>query len=195
MAFTNYKTQEINCKVIYFGAANSGKTANLRSIYTKTSPEFHAQELELGKEPGPTAYFDFLPVSLGKVRDFHLKLHLYTFPVRQREGLLTDFLLQGIDGLIFVVDSQIDALVDNLDAYSAMKSMIDRHRLNFGELPRVVQYNKRDMSNALPVDFLRHEFNPAGNPEHEAVAVQSVGTMETLQALGRQILERLSQNS
>jgi signal recognition particle receptor subunit beta len=195
MAFTNFKNHEINCKVIYFGGAASGKTANLRSIYAKTSPELQSPDLELAREPGPTAYFDFLPVSLGKVREFHLKLHLYSFPIRQNSRLITDFLIQGVDGIVFVTDSRHEALASNLDAFTEMKSVIEERGVNFGELPRVVQYNKRDVSSALPMDFLQNEFNPAGSPEHEAIAIQSIGTMETLQSLSRLILDRLSQHS
>jgi len=192
MAFTNFDTKEINCKVIYFGPPGSGKTANLRSIYASTSSEVRSGMLELSDPGGSTQFFDFLPISLGHFRDFHLKLHLFTIPTNSLYESVSSVILKGVDGYVFVADSRVESLADNLEALLVARRMLTDEGYNVAELPRVIQYNKRDLPEAVPTDVLRGELNSVGSPEIEAVAVKSVGTMETLQAMAKLVIKRLA---
>jgi len=195
MAFTNFDTKEINCKVIYFGPAGAGKTANLRSIFANTSSEVRAGLLEVGGEDENAArFFDFLPISLGHIKDFHLKLHLFTVPSNSLYQSVSSVILKGVDGFVFVADSRIEALADNIDNYMQVRRLLTDSGYNIADLPRVFQYNKRDLPDVTPVDILRNELNPSRLPEQEAVALKSLGTMETLQAMAKQVITRLANN-
>lgn len=192
MAFTNFETQEINCKILYGGPKGSGKTANLRSLLQKTSADVKTGVLELGDVPGPTQFFDFLPISLGQVNGFHLKLHLITLPQNSIYETLPGILVRGIDGIVFVADSRIESMVDNIEALVAMRRFLSEEGYSVADLPKVLQYNKRDLKDIAPLEVLRQELNPGRDPEIEAVALQNVGTLETLHAMARQTLLRLS---
>lgn len=192
MAFTNFETKEINCKIIYLGPPGSGKTANLRAIYSNTAADARSGLIELEGGAAPTRFFDFLPVSMGHVRDFHLKLHLYTLPMLSLYPTVKSVILKGVDGLVFVADSRIEAMADNLTAWQESRRLLMDEGYNIAEMPRVIQYNKTDLKDLVPIDILRAELNPAGLPDQKAVAVQSLGTMETLQHMANQVLKRLS---
>lgn len=192
MAFTNFDTKEINCKVIYFGPQGSGKTANLRAIYAGTSSEVRSGLLELNDPSGPTQFFDFLPISLGHVKDFHLKLHIFTLPVNSLYESVRSVILKGVDGFVFVADSRIESMADNIEAMLEAKRIMTDEGLNVAEMPRVIQYNKRDGKDIVPIDVMRAELNRSGYPDQEAVAIKSIGTMETLQAMAQLVVKRLT---
>ncbi len=192
MAFTNFDTREINCKIIYFGPAGSGKTANLRSIYASTSNEVRSGLLELSDPGGTTQFFDFLPISLGHIKDFHLKLHLFTIPTNSLYESVSSVILKGVDGFVFVADSRVEALADNIQSLLDARRLLTEEGYNAADLPRVIQYNKRDLGEAVPVEVLRQELNQVGSPEHEAIAIRSVGTMETLQSMAKMVIKRLN---
>ncbi len=193
MAFTNFDTREINCKVLYFGPRGAGKTENLRSIYKNTSAEVRSGLLELDDaEGGPTRFFDFLPISLGHVKDFHIKLHLYTLPTNSLYDSVTTVILKGIDGFVFVADSRVEAMADNADSLGNARRLLTEEGYNVADMPRVLQFNKRDLPDVLPVEILRQELNPGAVPDHKAVATQGVGTMETLQSMAKLILRKLA---
>ncbi len=192
MAFTNFDTKEINCKVLYLGPRGAGKTENLRSIYKSTSAEVRSGLLELEDAAGPTRFFDFLPISLGHVRDFHIKLHLYTLPTNSLYDSVASVILKGVDGFVYVADSRVEAMADNVESLQAARKLLAEEGLNVADMPRVVQYNKRDLPDVLPLEILRQELNPGGVPDQKAVASQSVGTMETLQAMAKLILRKLA---
>lgn len=195
MAFTNYESKEIHCKVIYFGPPGSGKTANLRSIFSATSTEVQSGLLELQEDSGSTSYFDFLPLSLGRVRDFHLKLHLFTLPMNSLYHTVPSVILKGIDGFVFVADSRLESLADNADYLQRCRKILLDEGVNIADLPRVIQYNKRDVAGAVPLDILRQELNPAGAPDFEAVASKGQGVIETLEGLAKLMTENLSHPS
>src|SRR5689334_9361348 len=113
MAFTNFDTKEINCKIIYFGSRGAGKTENMRSILANTSMEVKSGLLELDEGSGPTRFFDFLPISLGHVKDFHLKLHLFTLPANPLYESVSSVILKGVDGFVYIADSRVEAMADN----------------------------------------------------------------------------------
>lgn len=192
MAFTNFETKEINCKVLYFGPSSAGKTASLRSIYSQTSPDVRSGMLELSEQTGPTQFFDFLPVSLGNIKDFHLKIHLYALPSHTLYPTLPSVILKGIDGYVFVADSRADAMGENIVSLLAAKRLLSEEGYNVSDLPRVIQYNKRDLPNTVSLEILRQELNPGGAPDQESIATSSVGTMEALQAMAKQVLRRLA---
>lgn len=185
MAFTNFESKEIHCKVLYFGAPGSGKTANLKSIFTATSTEVQAGLLELQDDGGTTPYFDFLPLSLGRVRDFHLKLHLYTLPMNSLFQTVSSVILKGVDGFVFVADSRVESLADNAEYLKRCRKILIDEGFNIAELPRVIQYNKRDLPGIVSIDILRQELNPSGAPDFEAVANKGQGVIETLEGLAQ----------
>jgi signal recognition particle receptor subunit beta len=193
VAFTNFETKDIHCKVIYFGPSSSGKSENLRSIFNQTSAEIRSGLLELQQEDGSTRYFDFLPLSIGQLGDFHVKLHLFTLPVSSLYQSTASVILRGVDGFVFVADSRIESLIENTKAMNKCRRLLQDEGYNVAELPRVIQYNKRDLDGILPIDILRQELNSAGYPDFETCATQNVGVMECLESLARQIMDKLEQ--
>jgi hypothetical protein len=192
MAFTNFDTKEINCKVVYFGPRGSGKTSNLRSIYQNTSAEVRSGLLELEGGEGHTQFFDFLPISIGHVKDFHLKLHLFTLPTNAIYESVSSVILKGIDGYVFVADSRVEAMADNIDALAETRRMLSSEGHNMTEMPRMFQYNKRDLGDITPIEVMRQELNPSGVPDQDSVAVKSIGTMETLQSLAKLVIRKIA---
>jgi signal recognition particle receptor subunit beta len=192
MAFTNYETKEINCKIVLFGAPGAGKTENLRAVFKGTSRELQAGLLELGTERPSSHFFEFLPVSIGFVGKFHFKMHLYTLPADGLYETVNSVILKGLDGYIFIADSRIDAMPDNIEAVAHMKRLLGEEGYNVADLPRVIQYNKRDCKDIVGLDVLRQELNPTQAPDHEAVATEGKGTLETLQSMTKLVVQRLS---
>ena len=193
MAFTNFETREIHCKVLYLGPKGSGKTANFQDIYKQTALKHDQHRLKI--EPEQSPFFEFLPISLGYLRDFHLKLHLYTVSLSPLYSSVFPVLLKGVDGLVFVFDSSLEAIMNNRGAIQEAKDLLARHGYNFATLAKVIQFNKRDHEASLPIEILRRELNPVGITEVEASAVRSIGTMETVQAVAKQILDQLGKES
>jgi len=192
MAFTNFDTKEINCKIIYFGPRGGGKTENLRSLYSSTSSDVRSGLIELDEPAAATRFFDFLPISIGHVRDFHLKLHLFTLPNNPLYESVTSVILKGVDGFVFVADSRVEAMADNVDGMQAARRILAEEGYNVADMPRVVQYNKRDLEGLVPLEVMRQELNPGNMPDQEAVATRSVGTMETLQAMAKLVTKKIA---
>jgi signal recognition particle receptor subunit beta len=192
MAFTNFDTKEINCKILYLGPRSAGKTENLRSIFKNTSAEVKSGLLELEEPGAQTRFFDFLPISLGHVRDFHLKLHLFTLPGNSLYESVASVILKGVDGFVYVADSRIESMADNVEGLTATRRMLTEEGYNVADMPRVFQYNKRDLADLVSIDVLRQELNPGSHPEHKAVATKSIGTMETLQSMAKLILKKIA---
>lgn len=192
MAFTNFETKEINCKVVYFGPQAAGKTANLRAIYSHTSSEIRSGLLELSTDDGPTRFFDFLPISLGHVKDYHIKLHVFTLPRSELFKSTASVIMRGIDGYVFVADSRIEAMADNIECMIEVKKILSDSGVNTQDLSRVIQYNKRDAKDAVPIEIMRQELNKMSCPDQEAIAIKSIGTMETLQLMAEQIIKKLT---
>lgn len=191
MAFTNFDTKEIHCKVIYFGAPQAGKTANLRSIFNATSAEIQSGLLELQEDGSTTRYFDFLPLSLGRVRDFHLRLHLFTVPMNSLYQSVPSVILRGVDGFVFVADSRVECMADNSDHMKKCRRLLQDEGYNVSELPRVIQYNKRDLPGVMPVEIMRQELNPTHVPDFEAVANKGLGVVETIEGLAQLMIQQL----
>lgn len=192
MAFTNFETREINCKVIYFGPRAAGKTENLRALLAATSPDIKNGLLQLDNSQSPTRFFDFLPVSVGKVKDFHLKIHLFTLPPNPLYESVSSVILKGVDGYVFVADSRIEAMADNIQSLDAARRLLTAEGYNVADMPKVIQYNKRDLPGLVPLETLRQELNAAGVPDQKAIASQGIGTLDTLQAMTKLIMQRIS---
>jgi signal recognition particle receptor subunit beta len=191
MAFTNLDSKEINCKIIYFGPEGAGKTENLRAIYKQTSPDGSGGMLEFEDATGPTKFFDFLPVSLGHYREFHIKLHLFTLPANTLYESVRSLILKGVDGFVFVADARLECMAQNVSSLDETQRLLLNEGYQIGDLAAVIQYNKTDLPDLIPTEILRRDLNPTGLPDHEAVAKNMIGTLETLNLLGQQVLKKI----
>ncbi len=194
MSFINYNTKEINCKIVYFGPTGCGKTTNLRYIYSQTAPENRGNLATLNAPTESTLLFDFLPLSVGVMNDFKIRLHLYTVPGQAQYDASRKLLLRGVDGIVFVIDSEVTRLEANLESWQALKTNLEEQGYEIEKLPLIFQYNKRDLPNVSPVDELAHALNPTGRPQFEAIARTGVGVMETLKGLSSLVLKELQPN-
>jgi signal recognition particle receptor subunit beta len=171
MSFINYSSREINCKIVYYGPGLCGKTTNLQFIYSKTNPDLKGKMISLATETERTLFFDFLPLALGQIRGFKTRFHLYTVPGQVFYDASRKLILKGVDGVVFVADSQIE------------------------KVPFVIQYNKRDLPNAAPLDEMRRQLNTLAVPDFEACATVGKGVFETLKATARGVLSELKRLS
>src|SRR3954470_1516673 len=191
MTFINYAAREINCKIVYYGPGLCGKTTNLQWIYDKTNPQAKGKLISLATETDRTLFFDFLPLDLGTVRGFKTRFHLYTVPGQVFYDASRKLILRGVDGVVFVADSQEERMDANLEALDNLEDNLKEHGYELGKLPYVLQLNKRDLPNVLPVDTLKKELTKKGEPVFEAVAFNGTGVFETLKEVARQVLVEL----
>jgi len=195
MSFINYSSREINCKLVYYGPGLCGKTTNLHYIYAKTSPEAKGKMISLATETERTLFFDFLPLSLGEIRGFKTRFHLYTVPGQVFYDASRKLILKGVDGMVFVVDSQIERMEANIESLDNLRINLAEQGYDLDKLPYVIQYNKRDLPNVAPVEQLRELLNPTGVPEFEASATTGVGVFDTLKAVAKAVLRELQRGS
>src|SRR3954462_14019376 len=175
MSFINYLSREINCKLVYYGPGLCGKTANLQYIYNKTNPGARGKMISLATEQERTLFFDFLPLSLGEIRGFRTRFPLYTVPGQVFYDASRKLILKGVDGVIFVADSQIERMEANIESLENLRTNLAEQGYDLDKLPYVVQYNKRDLPSAAPIDQLRELLNPTKVPDFEASATTGVG--------------------
>ena len=188
MSFINYSSREINCKIVYYGPGLCGKTTNLQHIYQKTNPDVKGKMISLATETERTLFFDFLPLDLGSIRGFTTRFHLYTVPGQVFYDASRKLILKGVDGVVFVADSQIERMEANLESLDNLKVNLKEQGYDLAKIPYVIQYNKRDVPNAAPLAELRRLLNPAGAPEFEACATTGQGVFETLKAVAKGVL-------
>ncbi len=191
MSFINYLSREINCKIVYYGPGLCGKTTNLQYIYTKTNPTQKGKMISLATETERTLFFDFLPLALGEIRGFKTRFHLYTVPGQVFYDASRKLILKGVDGVVFVADSQIARTEANIESMENLRTNLAEQGYSLDKLPYVVQYNKRDMPSIAPVEELRSLLNPTTVPEFEAVAVNGAGVFDTLKAIAKLVLTEL----
>jgi signal recognition particle receptor subunit beta len=191
MSFINYSSREINCKIVYYGPGLCGKTTNLQFIYSKTNPDLKGKMISLATETERTLFFDFLPLSLGQIRGFKTRFHLYTVPGQVFYDASRKLILKGVDGVVMVADSQVERMEANLESLDNLKLNLQEQGYDLAKLPYVVQYNKRDLPNAAPLDELQRLLNPRGVPEFEACATVGTGVFETLKAVAKGVLTDL----
>ncbi|MEO8180615.1 MAG: GTPase domain-containing protein [Deltaproteobacteria bacterium] len=191
MSFINYMAREINCKIVYYGPGLCGKTTNLQYIYKRTNPEAKGKMISLATETERTLFFDFLPLSLGEIRGFKTRFHLYTVPGQVFYDASRKLILKGVDGVIFVADSQLERLEANQESLDNLRTNLAEHGYSLEKMPYVLQFNKRDLPNALPLDELRQILNPTGVLDFEASARTGQGVFETLKAVSKLVLTEL----
>lgn len=191
MSFINYSAREINCKLVYYGPGLCGKTTNLQYIYTKTRPESKGKMISLATETERTLFFDFLPLSLGEIRGFKTRFHLYTVPGQVFYDASRKLILKGVDGVCFVADSQMERMEANIESLDNLRVNLEEQGYDLDQLPYVIQYNKRDLPNAVDIAELSAALNPTNVPEFEAIAVNGDGVFDTLKSLAKLVLTEL----
>ena len=191
MAFINYASQEVNCKIVYCGPGMSGKTTNILQIYRSLRPEFRGKLVSLRTEKERTLYFDFLPVELGQIRGFRVRLHVYSVPGQVFHAATRKLVFRGVDGLVFVADSRIDRLDANLESLRDLEENLAAYQLDVRDLPFVLQLNKRDLAEVNDVDSLTELLRVGSEPVYQAIALENEGVRDTLKDVTRQIMFRL----
>lgn len=190
MSVINYAAKTINFKLVYYGPGMAGKTANLQYVHRVLPDGSKGNLTSLATGDDRTLFFDFLPVAALTVRGFLTRFQLYTVPGQSQYNLTRKIVLRGVDGLVFVADSQWDRLKDNVDSLRNLADNVREHGQDLASMPWVVQYNKRDLSNIAPLEYLEYMLNrgPQRVPSFEAVAVEGKGVFDTLNTVSRMVL-------
>ena len=191
MTFINYAAREINCKIVYYGPGLGGKTTNLQYIYNKTAPERKGKMISLATEADRTLFFDFLPLDLGTIRGFNTRFHLYTVPGQVFYDASRKLILKGVDGVVFVADSQPERMEANVESIRNLESNLKDHGFDLVTMPLALQFNKRDIAGAVPSDEMYRMLNYKREPTFEAVATDGRGVFDTLKAVAKQVLVEL----
>ena len=191
MSFINFAAREINCKLVYYGPGLGGKTANLQWIYDTANPGQKGKMISLATETDRTLFFDFLPLDLGTVRGFKTRFHLYTVPGQVFYEASRKLILKGVDGVVFVADSQEERMDANQETLEGLQDNLKEHGLDFQTIPYVLQFNKRDLPGALPIEDLKKQLQLRGEPVVEGIAINGTGVFETLKAVAQLVLAEL----
>ena len=191
MSFINYAAREINVKIVFYGPGLCGKTTNLQYIYEKSSPKQKGKLISLATETDRTLFFDFLPLDLGAVRGFKTRFHLYTVPGQVFYDASRKLILKGVDGVVFVADSQEARMDANAESLRNLEDNLNENGFELKTVPYVLQFNKRDLPSAMLVDDMYRLLNFKGEPTFEAVATKGNGVFETLKAVAKQVLYEL----
>ncbi|HXY53145.1 MAG TPA: GTPase domain-containing protein [Nitrospirota bacterium] len=191
MSFINYSSREINCKIVFYGPGLCGKTTNLQYIYKKTNPDSKGKMISLATETERTLFFDFLPLALGEIRGFKTRFHLYTVPGQVFYDASRKLILKGVDGVVFVADSQIERMEANIESIENLRTNLAEQGYDMDKIPFVIQYNKRDLPNIVPLEELKKALNPRRVPEYEAVAMEGTGVFDTLKAIAKLVIMEL----
>ena len=188
MAFINYAAREINCKIVYYGPGLCGKTTNLQWIHGKTRTDAKGKLITLATETDRTLFFDFMPIELGTIRGFRTRFHLYTVPGQVFYEASRKLILKGVDGVVFVADSQEVRHDANMDSIENLKQNLKDHGYDPHTIPYVLQFNKRDLPTVLPSEQLKKDLVYRGEPTFDAVATDGTGVFETLKGIIKQVL-------
>jgi signal recognition particle receptor subunit beta len=191
MSFVNYQTKEINCKIVYYGPGLGGKTTNIQHVYQKTSGDAKGNIISLNTENERTLFFDFLPLDLGEIRGFRTRFHLYTVPGQVFYEASRRLILRGVDGIVFVADSQVEKVDANKESLKGLEVNLTEQGYDIEKLPLVMQWNKRDLPNIIPVEELEKNLNKWNSPSIEAVAIDGQGVFETLKSVSKLVLMNL----
>lgn len=196
MSTINFSAREINFKIVYYGPGLSGKTTNLKKIYEQIPAESKGEMVSLATEDERTLFFDFLPLNLGSVNGFKTRFHLYTVPGQVFYNSSRKLILRGVDGVVFVADSAPNRLRANAESLRNLRENLKEYNLSLNEIPYVIQINKRDLEDALPIEMIRQVLDPKGKtPSFEAVAAEFKGVFEPLRAVSKMVLEKLAQTT
>lgn len=194
MSFINYSSREINFKIVYYGPGLCGKTTNLQYVYKRTNPEQKGKLISLATETERTLFFDFLPLALGTIKGFKVRFHLYTVPGQIFYAASRKLILKGVDGVVYVADSQIERMDANLESLDDLKINLAEQGYELEKLPYTIQYNKRDLANTAPIYMMNKLLNQQNIPWFEGVAVTGVGVFETLKNVAKQVLTEMKKH-
>jgi signal recognition particle receptor subunit beta len=188
MSFVNYHTKEINCKIVYYGPGLGGKTTNIQHVYQKTAANSKGDMITLNTENERTLFFDFLPLDLGNIRGYKTRFHLYTVPGQVFYESSRKLILRGVDGIVFVADSQVDKMEANIESLEGLKKNLLEQGHDIDKIPIVMQWNKRDLPNIVSIEDLERKLNNFDFPSFAASAFQGVGVFETLKMISKLVL-------
>lgn len=188
MSFVNYHTKEINCKIVYYGPGLGGKTTNIQYVYQRTTSQSKGKMVTLNTENERTLFFDFLPLDLGTIRGFKTRFHLYTVPGQVFYEASRKLILRGVDGIVFVADSQVERMESNIESLEGLKKNLTEQGYDFDKIPLVLQWNKRDLPNIVSNQDLQKKLNKTDRPCFEASAIKGEGVFETLKSISKLVL-------
>lgn len=188
MAFINQEAKEIHCKVVYYGPSLGGKTTNMQWIYEKTVGQGQSDLMTFNTNPERTLFFDFLPMGAGEIRGLKTRLHLYTVPGQVIYDASRKLILKGLDGVIFVADSQLERMDENIEAMKNLEKNLEQQGYDIRQIPLAIQYNKRDLPNIASIAELRAALNKYNAPDFEATASIGRGVMEPLKTVSKSII-------
>lgn len=191
MSFINYNAKEIHCKIVYYGPSLSGKTTNIQWVYQKSIADEKSELVEIATDVERTLFFDFLPLEVGEIRGFRTRFHLYTVPGQVVYDASRQLILKGLDGIIFVADSQAERMEENIQSLSNLEKNLERQGTDIKSIPFAFQYNKRDLPNALPLSELRSSLNKFNAPDFEGLAREGRGVFEALKTTSKSIITTL----
>ncbi|WP_413559027.1 GTP-binding protein [Bdellovibrio sp. HCB209] len=191
MSFINYNAKEIHCKVVYYGPSLGGKTTNIQWVYQKTAEDQKSKLVALNTDIERTLFFDFLPLNVGEIRGFKTRFHLYTVPGQVVYDASRKLILKGLDGVIFVADSQIERMDENLESLRNLETNLEQQGYDIKEIPLIMQYNKRDLPNVASLAEMRSALNPYNAPEIEGCASEGKGVFESLKTASKSIINVL----
>jgi signal recognition particle receptor subunit beta len=191
MAFINQEAKEIHCKVVYYGPSLGGKTTNIQWVYQKTVGQEQSDLVQFNTNPERTMFFDFLPMNVGEIRGLKTRFHLYTVPGQVIYDASRRLILKGLDGVIFVADSQLERMDENIEALKNLEKNLEMQGYDIRQVPLVIQYNKRDLPNVASLSELRTALNRFNAPDFEANASIGRGVLESLSTVAKQIVTTL----
>lgn len=191
MSFINYNAKEIHCKIVYYGPSLGGKTTNLQWVYQQTTSPEKSDLFSLPGDVERTLFFDFLPLNVGEIRGFKTRFHLYTVPGQVVYDASRKLILKGLDGVVFVADSQAERMEENLQSMENLKKNLEQQGYDIRDIPLVIQYNKRDLPNALPISELRSALNKYNSLDFEGTASEGKGVFESLRTVSKAIINVL----
>jgi len=194
VSFINYSSREINCKIVYYGPGLCGKTTNLQYIYRRTNPSQKGKLISLATETERTLFFDFLPLALGDIKGFKIRFHLYTVPGQVFYAASRKLILKGVDGVVFVADSQIERMESNMESLDDLQINLAEQGYELEKLPFAMQYNKRDLPNTVPIEEMDKLLNHRNVPWFEGIATTGKGVFETLKAVAKLVLFELKKH-
>jgi signal recognition particle receptor subunit beta len=191
MSFINHNAKEIHCKIVYYGPSLGGKTTNLQWVYHQTASPEKSDLFSLPGDVERTLFFDFLPLNVGEIRGFKTRFHLYTVPGQVVYDASRKLILKGLDGVVFVGDSQAERMEENLQSMENLKKNLDQQGYDIRDIPLVLQYNKRDLPNAVSVADMRSALNKYNSVDFEGTASEGKGVFESLRTVSKSIINVL----
>lgn len=194
MSFINENKKEINCKIVFYGPPRSGKSTTLRSIYDEVNRGSKGEMISLSRDDDRTLFFDFLPLNLGKVKNYTIRLHLYTVPGQIGYQQSRSLISKGVDGMVYIADSELPMMENNIHCLADLKEILENEDHNWGDIPVVFQYNKRDLKNVIPVTDLNHYLNPEGAPSFETIAINGNGIFDVFKRISADVLKSLRES-